>query len=189
MGIVSSVANGVLTTVCRAVPDRAGRAPYNPAVATPPARHKALFARFVEGPALIRASLDGVTAGALNQRPPGEEWSIRDLVIAATDAELLLAVRVRLMLTGDADPLPSLDETAARRRLQYLWRDVDAAMALLSLTRFTTAELLSHVDAAGWERTGPGEGGAVTIAALVDAATRESEELAARIAAIRSRAN
>jgi hypothetical protein len=155
-------------------------------VASPPLRYRPLFERFVQGPSGVRAAVDGITASALNQRPAGREWSVRDLVVAEADAELLLAVQVRLTLAGEAPELPVADVTAWKRRHQYLWRDVDAALSLIALVRHTTAELLSHVDAPGWERTGIAAGAPASIAALVEGAAARTEETAERIRAARA---
>jgi hypothetical protein len=159
---------------------------YNPFVSVPPAEFRDLLARFVQAPALLRASLDGATAATLSQRPSGEDWSIRDVVLGLTDAELLLAVHVRLALAEDAPLLPSPDAEMWKRRLHYLWRDVDAALALFQLTRYTTGELLSRCDRAQWARTGLLGGIATSVATLVEQAASADRVQTARVSAMRA---
>ncbi|MGE5594495.1 MAG: DinB family protein [Hyphomicrobiales bacterium] len=119
-----------------------------------PAEFQQLFDDFARGPTLLRQALVGLDAGSLNQRPAGADWSIRDVVVHLADAELVRAVRIRFAL-AEADPLlPPFDEEAWKRRLQYLWRDVDAAIALFQQTRYSNAELLSYVGKDGWQRAG-----------------------------------
>jgi len=107
------------------------------------------------------------------------------VVLGLTDAELLLAVHVRLVLAEDAPLLPSPDTEVWKRRLHYLWRDVDAALSLFQLTRYTTGELLSRCDGAQWARTGMFGGSPTSVAALVERAASSDQVQTARVTAMR----
>jgi hypothetical protein len=118
----------------------------------PPALRQQLDA-FITGPRLIRQAIEGIDPGLLNRRPPGDDWSIRDVVIHLSDGELLGAVRIRLALAEESPPMPTYEQDAWKRRLQYLWRDPEAALALFQQTRYATAEILEHCGVEAWQRT------------------------------------
>ncbi|MGH2607667.1 MAG: DinB family protein [Tepidiformaceae bacterium] len=108
---------------------------------------------FINGPALVRQAIDGIDAGLLNRRPPGDDWSIRDVVLHLSDVELVGAVRIRLALAEESPPMPMYEQEAWKRRLQYLWRDPEAALGLFQQTRYATAEILEHCGVEAWQRT------------------------------------
>lgn len=115
------------------------------------------FEQFVQGPAYLRGVLEGLDAGMFNRRPPGEEWSIRDVVMHVADAELVRAVALRLVIAHDGATIPAWDEERFKRRLHYLFRDAELALSQFQLVRFGNAELLQQLDAAGWQRSGTRE--------------------------------
>jgi uncharacterized damage-inducible protein DinB len=113
-----------------------------------------VFERFTVGPTLLRQAVDGLDPGTLNRRPAGEDWSIRDIVVHLADAELVGAVRFRLVLGEEQPILPVYDQERWKRRLHYLWRDPEAAISLFQQARYGTAELLQQCDRTAWERSG-----------------------------------
>ena len=134
----------------------------------PPALRQQLDA-FIAGPSLLRQALNGLDPGALNRRPPGDDWSIRDVVIHLSDAELLGAVRIRLALAEEGARLPVYEQDLWKRRLQYLWRDPELALSLFQQTRYSTAEILEQCGAEAWHRTAiHPERGPLTVADLVE---------------------
>lgn len=151
-----------------------------------PDEHADAFARFTRGPALVRAAIDGAGPAAFNRRPPGDGWSMRDAVIHLADAELVLAVRLRLTLAGGEPVLPAWDGEGWRRRLLYVFRDPEAALECFRLVRQGNAELLRECAPDAWERAGrlPGAG-AVTAGGLAARAAAHAEEHAAQLRALR----
>ncbi|MFN0096049.1 MAG: DinB family protein [Dehalococcoidia bacterium] len=114
-----------------------------------------LFRAFTAGPRALREQIAGIDAGGMNQRPPGSDWSIRDVLHHLTDHELVRGVQVRMILGAEEPPpIPGYDEARWQRRLQYLWRSPEAALSLFEQARYVTAELLSHCDRTAWQRTG-----------------------------------
>lgn len=142
---------------------------------------------FILGPTLLRQAIQGIDAGLLNRRPPGDDWSIRDIVIHLADAELLGAVRIRLALAEESPPLPVYAQDAWKRRLQYLWRDPESAVSLFHQTRYASAEILDHCGAEAWQRTGlHPERGPLTVADLVKMYVDHVTDHVAQIAAARA---
>lgn len=133
-----------------------------------PDAHADAFDRFVRGPALVREALAGTGPATLNRRPPGENWSMRDVVIHLADSELVAAVRLRLVLAGDEPELPIYDADIWKRKLLYIFRDPEAAMSGFQQARYGTAELLRECASDAWERTGNHpQLGPLTVADLV----------------------
>ena len=133
-----------------------------------PDAHAKTYERFVRGPALVREALAGTDPATLNRRPPGEDWSMRDVVIHLADADLVAAVQIRLVLGGDEPVLPIYDQDLWKRKLLYVFRDPEAALSTFQQVRYGTAELLRECSAEAWERTGNHpQIGTVTVADLV----------------------
>ncbi|MDZ7728914.1 MAG: DinB family protein [Dehalococcoidia bacterium] len=129
---------------------------------------EAEFTRYVRAPARVRAALSGLGPASLNRRPPGSDWSIRDIVIHLCDAELVRATRFMAIVASDEPPIPAYDEELYKRRLQYLWRDPELALTLFQHTRFAMAEMLQQCSAEHWERTGiHSEEGPISLAELL----------------------
>lgn len=121
---------------------------------TIPEPYRELLAHYARGPALVREAIDGLDPGALNRRPLGSDWSIRDVLMHLTDSELMAATRLRLVIAEEHPAIQEWNEEHFKRRLHYLWRDPEASLALFQITVFTNAELLQQCDAKTWERTG-----------------------------------
>ena len=146
----------------------------------------ALVQAYGRGPALLNEAIRGLDAGAINARRPGSDWSIRDNVLHLADMELVRAVRIRLIIAEEQPALGSVDEGLWTRRLQYLWRSVEAAIALFDHLCFATTELVRWSDRTAWERAGiHPELGVVTVRDLVTRGVAHVEEHVAGIGAIR----
>lgn len=112
-----------------------------------------VFERFVRGPSVVREALNGVGPAAIS-RPGKGGWSIRDVLVHLSDAELVRATRFRLILAEDEPAIFGFEEDRWKRKLQYLWRSPEAALALFDALRFTSAELLRQFEAKAWDRAG-----------------------------------
>ncbi|MCC6381978.1 MAG: DinB family protein [Dehalococcoidia bacterium] len=145
-----------------------------------------LLARFARGPSLLRAAVAGLDAGALNRTRPGSDWSARDVVVHLADTELVRAVRFRVVLTEDEPVLAAFDEGIWKRRLHYLWRDPEAALALFEQIRFSSAEMLSRCGSGDWQRGGTHqEWGRVTLADLLQRGVAHVDDHCGQIAFLR----
>lgn len=145
-----------------------------------------VFARFVRGPAVVREAVRGVGPSSIS-RPGREGWSIRDVLVHLADAELVRAVRFRLILAEDEPELFVFDEGNWKRKLQYLWRSPEAAIALFESLRFASAELLRECDAKAWDRTGihPADG-PLSVRELLQRGANHAEEHAAQVRELRA---
>jgi hypothetical protein len=151
-----------------------------------PEAHAGAYERFVRGPVLLREALAGTDPATLNRRPPGEDWSMRDVVTHLADSELVGAVRIRLLLAGDEPDLPIYDPDVWKRKLLYIFRDPEAALSGFQQTRFGTAELLRECSPDAWERAGNHpQVGTVTVADLVARGADHVDEHVAQLRAMR----
>lgn len=151
-----------------------------------PDEHADAFARFARGPALVRAAIDGADPAAFNRRPPADGWSMRDIVVHLADAELVLAVRLRMALADDEPLLPDWDGERWKRRLLYVFRDAEAALEGFRLARHGSAELLRECAPDAWERRARHPKlGMITVGGLVARGAAHAEEHAAALRALR----
>ena len=151
-----------------------------------PDAHADAFERFVRGSTLVREALAGTGPATLNRRPPGEDWSMRDVVIHLADAELVRAVQIRLALEGNESDLPAFDQELWKRKLLYIFRDPEAALSAFQQVRYGTAELLRECAPDAWERTGAHpEFGTVTVGELVARAADHVDEHVAQLRLMR----
>ena len=165
----------------------AGSGMQNAGVAVP-AEHREMYEAFARGAAVLRAALQDLTMGELTRRVEGSGWSVRDLLVHLADAELVRSVRIRLILADERPALFDFDEGTWQRRLQYLWRSPEAALAQFEQVRFGTAEILGHCGREAWARAGvhPVDG-EITVAELVRRGVVHIEDHTRQIAEIRGR--
>lgn len=142
-----------------------------------PDRHTGTYERYTRGPALVREALSGTDPATLNRRLPGEDWSMRDVIIHLADAELVHAVQIRLALASEDPELFAFDQDLWKRRLLYIFRDPEAALSVFQQVRYGAAELLRECAPDAWERTSNHpEVGTVTVAGLVQRAADHVEK-------------
>ncbi len=141
--------------------------------------------RFVRGAAMVREAVYAADAGTIS-RPGTEGWSIRDILVHLSDAEMVRATRIRLILAGDEPPIFTFDEGMWKRKLHYIWRSPEAAIALFDQLRYTTMEIFRQLDMKSWERAGilP-DGEHLTVGELLIRGANHSEEHANQIRVIR----
>ena len=160
---------------------------YSPAMAKLPPHLVEPMARFVGGATLIREAVTGIDLGALSHAN-ADGWSIRDILVHLSDAEMVRATRIRLILASAEPPaIFDFDEANWKRRLHYLWRSPEAAIALFDQLRYTTFEITRQLDSASWDKVGVWpDGERVSIAELMIRGANHAEEHAGQIKAMRS---
>lgn len=135
---------------------------------------------------MVRAAVNGVGPAVMARAGRGG-WSVRDVLVHLADAELVRAARLRFVLAAEVAPtLPSFDEGVWKRRLQYLWRSPEAALALYDALVFGNVELLRRFDGAAFGRVGIVDGVEVTVGELVRRGAVHAEEHAAQVGALRA---
>jgi len=144
-----------------------------------PSEHRSAFARYVAGPSNLRRALAGSDRTRLGQPGP-DGWSIRAIVLHLADSEVAAGLDLRLVLSGH-DELQEIDVGDWDRKLGYIWRDPEAALALFELLRFSNAELLQHADNPAWKRRSRRGSGTLGAAAVLNASVAHCERHVAMI--------
>lgn len=151
-----------------------------------PAELEPVFQKFTEGPTLVTRAIEGLEPGLLS-RPGRDGWSVRDVVVHLADAELIGALRFRMVLAGEKPLLPVYDQDTWKKRLHYLWRSPEASLSLFQQTRFATAEMLRQCSASDWGRVGVHpERGDVTLGQLLVTYAEHPAEHVAQIQSLRA---
>lgn len=145
-----------------------------------------VFERYIRGPGLVREAVSGVGPATIS-RPGREGWSVRDVLVHLSDAELVRATRFRLILAEEEPRLFGFDEGVWKRKLHYLWRSPEAALSLYETLVFTNAELLKECDGKSWSRQGIHEtDGPVSLGVLLERGAAHAETHASQIREIRA---
>ena len=93
-------------------------------------------------PARIGKLIAGRSAGDLQWSPEAGRWSIAQIVSHLADAELVLAYRVRMMLSAPGTPIQAFDQAAFVRSQHAESSDAFASLSLLAAVREANLRLL-----------------------------------------------
>ena len=143
-----------------------------------------LLQRYIAGPERVRQALGDAVGEAILQ-PGLEGWSVRDILVHLSDAEVLRALRFRMILSDDPTPFPVFDQEVWRAKLGYEGRDPRLALAIYEATVVSSHELVAALGGSALDRSGthPAEG-PLTVRELVTRGADHAEEHAAQIRAL-----
>jgi hypothetical protein len=142
-----------------------------------------LLARFAAGPALIEDALEH--AADAMERGDGDGWSIREILVHLSDAEILRAVRLRLILAQPGVELPVFDQDTWRATLAYGERDPGIAFSVYASLVGASAEMVAALGDGAWDMAGlHPEEGALSVRELITRGANHAQEHAAQIRAI-----
>jgi hypothetical protein len=115
--------------------------------------HQPLIDRFRTGFDDVADSLAGITPQELDRRPPGSDWSAREVAHHLADSETTAYIRLRRLIAEDSPAIPDYDEEAFARRLHYD-RPIEPSLAVLRAVREASLQLLEALTPEEWERSG-----------------------------------
>jgi len=98
-------------------------------------------------------ALAGITPEELDRRPPGSDWTAREIAHHLADSETTAYVRLRRLIAEDNPVLPDYDEEAFARRLHYD-RAIEPSIDVLRAVRTASLQLLESLTPAEWDRSG-----------------------------------
>lgn len=142
-----------------------------------------LIARFAAGPALIEEALEH--AADAMQRSDGDGWSVSEILVHLSDAEILRALRLRLILAEPGVTLPVFDQDRWRSALAYGERDPGIAFSAYASLVGASAEMVAALGDGAWELSGQHpEEGPLSVRELITRGANHAEEHAQQIRAI-----
>jgi uncharacterized damage-inducible protein DinB len=110
----------------------------------------------------------GADAAALRREPEAGEWSAATVVAHLADAELVYAVRLRLLVAEDRPMLTAYDENAWADRFGELDEDPRESLQRWRAVRENTVRLIDSLVEGEWDRSGiHPQKGVVTVGAIV----------------------
>lgn len=112
-----------------------------------------LLERFRTGFDDVVDALAGITLEELDRRPPGSDWSAREVAHHLADSEATAYVRLRRLIAEDGPVIDGYDEEAFARRLHYD-RPIEPSIEVLRTVRSASLQLLESLTPAEWQRSG-----------------------------------
>jgi len=113
-----------------------------------------LIERYAEGFAEVSRALEGFPVRELSAHPVAGKWSAREIVQHLADSETISGHRLRKLIAEEKPIIQGYDQEAYALRLRYNERDLEPALEAFRAARTTTAQILSRMSDADWEREG-----------------------------------
>ena len=112
--------------------------------------------------------VSGADPVAMRREPAPEEWSAATVVAHLADAELVWAVRLRLLVAEDRPLLSAFDENAWAERFGDLDEDPRESLQRWRALRESNLRLFDSLVDGEWERSGVhSQRGVLTVAGVV----------------------
>ncbi len=129
---------------------------------------KPLVAAYAEGYQRIAAAVEGLSDELLSFRPAPGSWSIREIVVHLTDAEIVGIHRMKKVLSERNPLLTAFDQDAWANSLAYAEQDWRQHLALFKLLRESFLPVLNSLTDEQFARTGVhNEAGKLTLENLL----------------------
>jgi hypothetical protein len=107
-----------------------------------------------KAPDVLAALVAGLSGEDLGQRPAPGKWCIREIVAHLADDELVVAYRMRLILSAPGTPIQAFDQDIWASTGRYSTSDVMDSLALYRTLRFANLKLLQSLTAQEWDMFG-----------------------------------
>jgi hypothetical protein len=105
-------------------------------------------------PKKLAKMLRGVPKARLRKRPASGKWSAHEIMTHLSDAEIVYAFRVRLILGAPGAPLVGYDQDTWVAAGHYEKRDTATALAQFTALRQATLSLLKLLRPEQWKHAG-----------------------------------
>jgi hypothetical protein len=149
---------------------------------------EALIDRFENGIQLIESATRGAEEAFCDRPPAPGKWSIRQIVTHVTDADVVAAMRFRLIAAQPGSRLTPFDQEVWAERLGYNRQPLSDALKAFVAVRKYTAQMLRNLPEAAWSNTAVHEErGEVSLAAYVEHMCVHAENHAEQIRKARSK--
>lgn len=114
---------------------------------------RALIARYVAGPKVLRAALERVPREALQWRPAAGKWSVHEVIGHCADSETVASTRIRYVVCEDRPIIQGYDQDRWANACDYHAMPLELALRQIEQVREWTGQLLPRLPATAWSRT------------------------------------
>jgi hypothetical protein len=118
------------------------------------AEREVYIATYVQGIDELEAAYSESPAEALHHKPAPHEWSIQEIVCHCADAEIVGAVRVRMLAAEPEPVLQAIDQDLWAQAFSYESLSSVSALALVRAVRSHTASILRSLPEEVWTKVG-----------------------------------
>jgi hypothetical protein len=135
-----------------------------------------LIARYLDGVALLRDSVAGMTTDQLLARPIAGKLSSQEVACHVVDSDQFMCDRMKRTIATDRPLLIGVESIDYPAPLHYMERDLDLDLRLLGIQREQMAADLGRMTPEAWSRTAVhSQNGLVTLRQLILHAVRHLE--------------
>ncbi|PKQ15013.1 MAG: DinB family protein [Actinobacteria bacterium HGW-Actinobacteria-7] len=136
-----------------------------------------LIAAYEQGPAILRAAVDGLDAEALRARPIAGKMSSLEVVCHIVDSDQFMCDRIKRTIATDNPVLMGVESASYPVPLRYHERDLELDLLLFDVQRKQMAADLRRLPAEAWSRTAEhSENGVQTLVEIFHHAVEHLED-------------
>ena len=131
--------------------------------------HRQLIDDYLAGPAMLRATIAGMTDDEINAAPVPGKWSTRQVICHIADFEPVYADRMKRVIAEEEPTMFGGDPDVFAARLAYAERDIAEELQLIEATRRHVARILRTLKPQDFQRRGiHSTDGPLTLATLLE---------------------
>jgi uncharacterized damage-inducible protein DinB len=109
---------------------------------------------YAAGAGWLRQAISGLSTPQLHATPIPGKWSMQQLVVHVTDADLVMTDRMKRVIAEDEPALLAFDEEKWLARLQYSHQRAEEAAGLFEINRIVFTRVLRHLPDEAFSRVG-----------------------------------
>lgn len=113
-----------------------------------------LLDAYKHGYVQLTDELEGLTDEQCNFKPSSDSWSIKEIVIHVTDAELVHIHRMKAVISEDNPLLTAFDQDAWSKQLQYSALNHHTYLSLFKVLRESFVPVLQNLNLEQFNRVG-----------------------------------
>lgn len=105
-------------------------------------------------PKRIRKLIKSASKKELQKRPKPEKWSVAEIVGHLAEVEIVLAYRMRMILSVNGTPIQSMDQDLWMKNAGYIIADPKEALEYFKVQREQNLALLASLTKEQWSQYG-----------------------------------
>lgn len=113
-----------------------------------------LIERYGEGFKLLTGAIEGLSEEELNFKPSPDKWSMKEIIIHISDAEIVGVHRIKSVIAEKEPLLTAYDQDAWADNQRYADLALQPYLDIFRLLREGLIPVLKNLPAEAWTRTG-----------------------------------